>query len=298
MATTPGLSRVRGPAPYVLIAPATALFLGCIVAPAMYAAYLSVRGVEVTGGGMFGSARLETFVGLRNYRDAIGDPELWHAIGRMLAVGLIGVPATIVLAAAFALALDATHTRLRGAFRIVIFLPYAVPGVIASLMWGFLYLPATSPIGGAEIDYFGRNGVVGSVANIAVWCAVGFNMLVLYTSLRSLPPEVVESARLDGCNERQIALRIKLPMIRPALFVCALFSVLGALQLYNEPMALRPLANTITTTWAPLMKVQRDAFSQNDVYEASATALFLAVAIVTVTMAGNALVRWRSRGAR
>jgi multiple sugar transport system permease protein len=82
------------------------------------------------------------------------------------------------------------------------------------------------------------------------------------------------------------------------LFVCALFSVLGALQLYNEPMALRPLANTITTTWAPLMNVQRDAFSQNDVYEASATALFLAVAIVTVTMAGNALVRWRSRGAR
>lgn len=296
--TPPGLHRVRGPVPYVLVAPAVVLFLACIVAPALYAAYLSFRGVVVTGGGMFGGTQVEKFVGLRNYAEALGDPELWRSIGRMLLVGGIGVPLTLGVALLMALALDATHTRGRGTFRILIFLPYAVPGVIASLMWGFMYLPGTSPIGGDVIDYFGTNGVFLSVANVAVWCAVGFNMLILYTSLRALPPEVFESARLDGCDERQVALRIKLPMIRPAVLVCALFSVLGALQLFNEPTALRPLSNTITSTWVPLMKVQRDAFTENNVYEASATSLFIAVAIVLLTVVANAIVARRTAADR
>ncbi|GHS87340.1 ABC transporter permease [Actinomycetota bacterium] len=293
-----GTSRVRGPAPYLLVGPAVVLFLGCIVAPALYALYLSLRGLQVSGEGMFGGQTTEVFVGLRNYREALGDAELWHSIGRMLAVAVIGVPLTVVLAAAFALSLDAAQTRLRGLFRILIFLPYAVPGVIASLMWGFLYLPGTSPIGGNHVDYFGPHTIFLSVANVAIWCAVGFNMLVMYTSLRSLPPELYESARLDGCSERQVSLRIKLPLIRPAVTMCALFSLLGALQLYNEPMALKPLANSITTTWVPLMKVQRDAFGENNVYGASATALFIAVSIVAITVIANYATKLRSGGNR
>ncbi len=77
--------------------------------------------------------------------------------------------------------------------------------MIASLLWGFLYLPATSPIGGEVIDYFGGTEVFFSVANIAVWGVVGFNMVIMYTALRGLPREMYEAAKLDApasCRSR------------------------------------------------------------------------------------------------
>lgn len=283
-----------GPTPYILVGPAVVLFVVCIIMPAIYAIYLSFRGRKVSGTGMFGGESTEIWVGLQNYASSLGDPELWASILRMLTVAVIGVPLTMILALVFALCLDGAYTKLRNASRILIFLPYAVPGVIASLMWGFLYLPGTSPIGGASFNFFGSTQIYFSVANIAVWGAVGFNMLIMYTGLRSLPQEIYESARLDGASELQIAIRIKVPLIRPALIMCGIFSLLGALQLFNEPTALKPLANIITNSWVPLMKVQTQAFTENNIYGASATAIFIAVSIIALTVIANTLVARRA----
>ena len=170
----------------------------------------------------------------------------------------------------------------------LLFLPHAVPGVIASLLWGFMYLPGTSPILGDVIDYFGNQQIFLSVANVAVWGVIGFNMVIMYTSLRGLPREVFEAAKIDGAGELQIALRIKLPMIRPAIVMCSLFSVLGALQLYNEPALLRPLANAISSTWVPLMKVYQEAFVNYDLHKAAAVSLLLVVMTVGLSVLANA----------
>lgn len=268
-----------------LLAPALVLLALFTFAPGVYAFVLSLQQRRVSGGLLGGETSVE-FVGLANYLDAILDAELWASLGRMLLVAGIGVPATIVLAALFALCLDADRTRLVGLWRIAIFLPYAVPGVIASLLWGFLYLPATSPIGGDVVDFFGGTEIFFSVANIAVWGVVGFNMVIMYTALRGLPREMYEAAKIDGANELQIALRVKLPMIKPAIVMCSLFSVLGALQLFNEPTTLRPLANAISSTWVPLMKVYTDAFVNDDIHQAAATSLLL----VALTIGASVLV--------
>lgn len=288
----------HGIIPYVLVAPAIIGFTLFTIAPAIFALYLSFLGRKVEGGSLLGGTSSEQWVGFQNYSAVLSDPELWASILRMLAVAVIGVPGTLILATVFALCLDANRARLTGVSRILIFLPYAVPGVIASLLWGFMYLPATSPIGGDNFNFFGNTSVFFSVANIAIWGAVGFNMLILYTSLRGLPSEVYESARLDGASELQIAWHIKLPLIRPALAMCALFSTLGGLQLFNEPAALRPLTNAITNSWVPLMKVQTDAFTNNDIYQASAEALFLAISIVVLTVIANRLVARRIESSR
>ncbi|WP_307872168.1 carbohydrate ABC transporter permease [Microbacterium paraoxydans] len=268
-----------------LLAPALILLALFTLAPAIYALVLSLMQRRLSGGLLGGQSTLE-FVGFANYLAAFLDSELWAGLGRMLIVAGIGVPGTIILAALFALCLDADRTRLVGVWRILIFLPYAVPGVIASLLWGFLYLPATSPIGGDVIDFFGGTEIFFSVANIAVWGVVGFNMVIMYTALRGLPQEMYEAAKLDGAGELQIALRIKLPLIRPAIVMCSLFSVLGALQLFNEPTTLRPLANAISSTWVPLMKVYTDAFVNDDIHRAAATSLLL----VALTVGASVLV--------
>ena len=56
------------------------------------------------------------------------------------------------------------------------------------------------------------------------------------------------------------------------------FSLIATLQVFAEPMTLRPLSNTISTTWTPLMKVYRDAFTRNDIYSAAATSVVIALA--------------------
>ena len=128
-----------------------------------------------------------------------------------------------------------------------------------------------------------------TVANVAVWGVVGFNTVVLYTALRALPRDVRQAAEIDGASELQIALRVKLPQIAPAIAMIALFSVIGALQLFNEPTALKPLTNAITSTWVPLMRVYSDAFVNNNIYGGAASAFTLLVMTVALTVGGGAV---------
>lgn len=276
--------RRRSLLPVFLVAPAVVLLLLFTIAPGVYAIVLSFLQLKVGGGLLGGGETTEVFAGFANYISTLTDPEFWASLGRMLIIAVIGVPLTILLSTTFALCLDVKRARLVGFTRLAIFLPYAVPGVVASLLWGFMYLPATSPIGGQVIDYFGSTGIFFSVANVAVWGVVGFNMVILYTAVRSLPRELFEAAELDGAGELQIALRIKLPLIAPAITMVALFSVIGALQLFNEPTTLKPLANAISSTWVPLMRVYTDAFVNNSIYEGAATSFILIVMTVTATV--------------
>jgi multiple sugar transport system permease protein len=212
------------------------------------------------------------------------------ALGRLLRFGVVAVPLTLGLALLFALLLDVPRVRLARFSRIVIFLPYAVPGVIATLLWGFMYLPNTSPfnaaltaIGLPGVDFL-NSGIYGSLANIAVWAGVGFNMVVLFTALRSIPTEIYEAAKIDGANEWQIAWRIKIPLLAPALTLTLLFSLIATLQAYSEPTTLKSLSNSISSSFFPLMKIYRDAFGTDDVSGAAAASVVLALGTLLVSL--------------
>ncbi|MBB2914784.1 multiple sugar transport system permease protein [Streptosporangium becharense] len=297
----PGRSGRRGPAvaPYLMTAPAVALFVVFILVPIGYAIWLSLHAMRVRGTGL--GIRSEVFIGLENYLDAVRDTAFYEAMQRMLGYGLIMVPATMGLALLFALLLDAPRVGGKRYSRITIFLPYAVPGVIASLLWGFIYLPAVSPITAAlealglpAADFFGDVSIFFSVANIAVWGSVGFNMVVLYTTLRAIPKELYDAARLDGCAEWQIALKIKIPLLRPALIMTSVFTLIGMLQVFSEPATLRPMTNTVTQDWVPLMRVYQQAFVENDIHLGAATSVMLAGATVLLSLAALAVLRVRN----
>ena len=273
--------------PVLFVAPAVLLLALFTFAPAIYAFYLSLMKTHVSGG-LLGTSTAQVFAGFGNYANTFTDPQFWSSLERMVLIALIGIPTTVVLATVFALCLDANGARLTTVSRLALFLPYAVPGVIASLLWGFLYLPATSPIGGGVFDYFGNRTIFFTVANVAVWGVIGFNTVVLYTALRAIPPDICRAAEVDGASELQIALRVKLPQIAPAISMISLFSLINALQLFNEPTALKPLTNAITSTWVPLMRVYSDSFVNNDIYGGAASAFTLLIMTVAVTVAGGA----------
>ncbi len=280
----------RKAAPYVFLAPAMVLFLGVMALPIIYAAYLSFRTVKVQGLGLGSGSRSEIWAGLTNYTRVFEDPEFFASVLRVLAYGIIVVPTMLGLALLFALLLDSKRSRGTNFSRLAIFLPYAVPAVISSLLWGFLYLPAVSPFYYLT-DKFGwdmpallsNDWVMFAIANIAVWGGTGFNMIVIYTSLRAIPSELYEAAMLDGASETQIAWRIKIPIVIPSLIMTFVFSLIATSQVFAEPTTLRPLSNAISTTWSPLMKVYRDAFVTDDLYGAAAMSIVIALATFVVS---------------
>ncbi|WP_033337625.1 carbohydrate ABC transporter permease [Catenuloplanes japonicus] len=300
--TTVSRRRRRGPgaAPYLMALPAVVLFIAFFLIPIGYAIWLSLHAMRVRGKG-FG-VRTEVFVGMENYVTAITDSAMYEALVRMLAYGVIMVPVTMGLALSFALMLDVPRVGLKGFTRISIFLPYAVPGVIASVLWGFTYLPAVSPItraftelGLPAPDFFGDVSIYFSIANIAIWGSVGFNMVVLYTALRAMPAEVYEAAKIDGASEWQIAWRIKIPLLAPALIMTSVFSLIGMLQVFSEPNTVKSVTNSITPDWVPLMRIYQQAFIENDVYLGSATSVLLALVTVLLSLAALAVFRLRAR---
>ncbi|GAA4587194.1 multiple sugar transport system permease protein [Actinoplanes octamycinicus] len=282
----PASSR-RARVPYAFLAPGLVLFTLFLAAPIVYAGYLSLRKVKVSGLGLGSKSRTEVWAGLSNYARSMTDPDWLPSVYRILGYGLVVVPVMLGLALLMALLLDAGRTRpaISGFARLSIFLPYAVPAVVASLLWGFLYLPKVSPFGYA-LDRFGISApellssswVLYAVANVAIWGGTGFNMIVIYTALKAVPTSLYESARIDGASELSIAWRIKIPIVMPSLIMTFVFSMIATLQVFAEPMTLKPLSNTISFTWTPLMKVYRDAFVRNDVYSAAATSVVIAVA--------------------
>ncbi|MBK3639088.1 carbohydrate ABC transporter permease [Streptomyces sp. MBT33] len=279
---------VKG-APYAFLVPATVLFALFFALPIGYAVYLSFRKVHVSGLGLGAGARKEVWGGVENYTDALTDGELMHGALRVLGYGCIVVPVMLGLALLFALMLDSDKVRFAPVTRLAIFLPYAIPGVVAALMWGFLYLPDVSPfyyvlekLHLPQPDLLDGGPLYLAMSNIAVWGGTGFNMIVIYTSLRSIPAEVYEAARLDGATPLQTALRIKIPMVAPSLVLTFFFSIIATLQVFNEPMTLKPLTNSLPLTWSPLMTVYQDAFRKGDIYQAAAEAVIIAV--VTLVM--------------
>ena len=118
-------------AAYAFVLPFFVVFATMLVAPLVYSGYLSFFADRLVGG--------VSFVAFENYLRAFQDPDFLAGLGRTALILVIQVPIMLGLALFFALALDSGRARGSKALRLLIFLPYAVPGVVAVLMWGYLY---------------------------------------------------------------------------------------------------------------------------------------------------------------
>ncbi|RBM12131.1 carbohydrate ABC transporter permease [Streptomyces sp. PT12] len=266
----------------LLLGPFFLLFFLTYVVPLLYAVGLSFFRERFSGIGWDGP-RL-TFAGFDNYARALTDQEFIDGVGRVLLYGLVYVPLLIALAIALALLLDSAMTYGRRFFQTLLFLPHIVPGLIAAIIWLYLYTPGLSPVLDAfsalgwEIDFLGGDGVLFSLVNIAVWGALGFNVVLIFVGLQAVPRTIVDAARIDGAGELRIALGVKLPQVLPTVLVATLFTIIGALQLYTEPMILRTSGESpISNTWTPNMLAYSSAFNSNDYHYAATVSVLIAL---------------------
>ena len=277
-----GASR-RAAVGYLFVAPFLVVFVAMLVVPLVYAGYLSLFREQLIGG--------TSFAGLDNYTRAFGDERLWQGVARVGMFFLIQVPIMLVLALAFALALDSGVLWLSRLFRLGFFVPYAVPGVVATLMWGYLYGPEFGPI--AQLfeklsldppNLLGSDLMLGSIANVVFWEFTGYNMILLYAALRAIPTELYEAAAVDGAGPWRTAWSVKIPALRPALLLALIFSVIGSFQLFNEPQLLQRLApNVIDSAYTPNIYAYSLAFTSQDLNYAAAVSFLLGLVIVAVS---------------
>ncbi|MEU0571677.1 sugar ABC transporter permease [Nonomuraea sp. NPDC005983] len=266
----------------LLLAPFVVLFGAVFVLPIGYAVYQSLFRVRRSGLGL-GPAET-VFAGLSNYARVFADSAFVGSVLRVLAFGLVQVPVMLGLALLLALVLDSRVARFGRFFRLAYFLPFAIPGVIAAVLWSFLYVPGISPLvafgenAGAKVDFLSADTILWSIGNIVTWSWTGYNMVILHTSLRSIPRELFEAAEVDGCSGLRIAWHIKIPLLRPSLTLTGVFSIIGTLQLFGEPMVLRPMASVISGGYTPVMLSYQAAFGLNDYNFAAAIAVVLALA--------------------
>jgi len=268
---------------YCFITPFFVIFLAMIILPLFYSGYLSLFRSQLVGG--------TVFAGLGNYVDAIHDKAFLEGVWRMTKFLLIQVPIMLGLALLFALVLDSGRLRMQRFIRLSIFIPYAVPSVIGALMWGYLYGPSFGPFAqlahdlGLSAPPFLSNGwALGSIMNIVTWGFVGYNMIIMYAALRSVPSELYEAARVDGAGEIRIAWSVKIPSIRSAILLTVIFSVIGSFQLFNEPNLLRSLApNVIDVSYTPNIYAYNLAFVNQQINYAAAIAFLLGFVIMVVS---------------
>ncbi|WP_250006181.1 carbohydrate ABC transporter permease [Actinoplanes sp. M2I2] len=275
------------------VVPFGLLFILFYLLPIGYAIVQSLYTVERTG--TFGPAR-EVFGGLEQYRRVFADGPFWASIGRVLLFGVVQVPVMLGLALLLALLLDSGLVKGRRFFRLAFFVPYAVPGVIAAIMWGFLYSPNLSPLKPvtSAVDLLSADFVLWAMANVVTWVYVGYNMLIIYSSLLAIPAEVYEAARLDGAGPARIAWSIKIPLVLPAIVLTTVFSIIGTLQLLAEPQVFRSFSSAVSSTYTPNLTV----YSTSSVPNFNLAAAFSVVLALTTFVLSFAFLKFTSRSAR
>jgi multiple sugar transport system permease protein len=264
------------------VGPFLIVFALVFLAPIAYSIYLSLFRDQLIGG--------NHFVGFDNYRQAFQDHEFWSGLGRVGLFLVVQVPIMLGIALLVALALDSGRLYGRNFFRISIFLPYAVPAVVATLMWGFIYGKQFGLVGNID-DHFGvtlpdplsPHLVLASIGNIVTWEFVGYNMLIFYAALRVIPNSLYEAAEIDGAGQWRIIAAIKIPAIRGALVIATIFSIIGSFQLFNEPSILKGLApNAITTYFTPNLYTYSLSFSGQQHNYAATVAIVMGVVTMIV----------------
>lgn len=277
-------------APWLLLAPFLILFILTFILPIFVAILSSFT--KVTRSGLFGEAGVKSeFAGFSNYAQALADGSFVASIGRMLLFGIVQVPLMIALCTVLALMLESASAKWPGFFRAAYFLPYGVPGVIATILWSFLYVPGLSPLidvaglVGLKPDFLGADTVLWSIANIVTWSYTGYNMLIIVAQLKAIPGELYEAAKVDGASTWRVAHSIQLPLIRPALVLTTVFSIIGTLQLFSEAQVLKTVAPAIDSQYTPNLSAYTTAFAYNNYNVAAAQAVLIALAAFTLSFA-------------
>ncbi len=269
-------------------------FVLFMVVPLAYAIYTSLYTSRIIGG--------TVFTGASNYTQTLQSGQFWSGVVRVIIFAAIQIPLMLLIAFFFACVFDLGVAKFGRTFRTIFFIPFAIPAVVGAVMWTFLLEPQFGPMvhlanvfGFSGTNFFSPSLILPSIIVIVIWEWTGYNMVILYTALKSVPRDGVEAAILDDTPLWKIIVRIKLPMVRPAIVMLIFLNTIGALQLFTEPQILEYFQQgAISLNYTPAVYMYNTAIAADQTNLAAAMAIILAVVIVIISAVS--LVFRRRRG--
>jgi multiple sugar transport system permease protein len=283
-------------APYVFIAPFFVMFAVFGLFPLLFSLWLAFQSWDPTGG-----LQAMHWVGLENFAFALGDEWFWKALRNTLWLALAsGVPQHL-LALPLAAFIERRVRRGRDALVGAYFLPYITSTVAVAILfasffstdYGLVNLLLDRLAGIGAIDWLNRAETIKpAVAFVVFWRYLGFNLVLYLAAMQAIPRDLYEAATLDGASPWRQFLHITLPGVKPMIFFGVTLSVIGGLQLFEEPFVLtngRGGSDQAGLTAA--MYLYRMAFDFNDFGGASAMAWLLFAVVLGLTWLTQRLLR-------
>jgi multiple sugar transport system permease protein len=283
-------------APYVLISPFLILFAVFGVFPLLFSLYLAFQSWEPTSG--LGAME---FVGWDNFSFALGDEWFWKSLKNTLWLAVAsGMPQHLV---AIPLAVFIHHSvkRLRDGVVGAYFLPYITSTVAIAILFSALFSTDFGLVnaglhglfGLPRIDWLNQPGSLKpAIALVVFWRYVGFNLVLYLAALQTIPKDLYEASTMDGAGRWQQFRFITLPGIRPMILFGVTLSVVGGLQLFEEPFILtRGNGGTDQAGMTAAVYLYRMAFDFNDFGGASAMSWLLFIVVAALTWLTNRAFR-------
>ena len=291
----------RRNAPYIFISPFFILFAVFGLFPILFSLYLSFHSWQPAAG--LGSMK---FIGWRNFTDNLTDPTFWQSLRNTAIIALeSGVPQHLI-AIPLAFAIHTSLKRVQGLVTALYFLPYITSVVAVSVIFVTLFswhygvlnvlltalhqLPIIGGLFPAEnINWLGnRDFVQPAVASVVVWRYVGWNTVLYLSGIQAIPADLYEAASVDGATSWNQFRFITLPLLRPIMFVAITLTLIGNLQLFEEPYIIAGdsggVGNVALTT---VMYMYRTYNFYGDAGLAAAMSWLLFILIGALTLVNN-----------
>jgi multiple sugar transport system permease protein len=288
--------KARVAAPYLFIAPFFLLFAVFGLFPLLFSLWLSFHQWEAAEG-----LAAMHWVGLENYKYAITDPwfhrslfnTLWYAVASGVPQHLVALPLAFFI-----------HTSLRRSRNAVVgayFVPYVTSSVAIALIFTTLFSRdfglVNALLPGGPIDWLGNvHYARPAIAFVVFWRYLGWNLVLYLSALQTVDPSLYEAATLDGASRWQQFRHVTLPLLRPMMYLAITLTIIGNLQLFEEPFILvDPESGVVPKVMTTAMFMYRMAFSDGDFGTASAISWLLFFVIAALGW-GNAKLFGKTGG--
>ncbi len=204
--------------------------------PIFYSFYLSLHQIILSLPSLG-----QPFVGLDNYRALLYDRIALHSLANTLVFVLISTFFEILLGLVIALVIN-RHFRGRGVVRVAILIPWAIPTVVSSQMWRFIFNDKYGLLnyllyGSDTLSYTAwladPSTAFAAIIIADVWKTSSFAGLLILAGLQVIPDELYEAAKIDGASSWQQFTKITLPLIKPALLIALLFRTMDAFRVFD-----------------------------------------------------------------
>lgn len=288
-------------APYVFVLPFVLLFLVFGLFPIAFSLYLVFNAWDPVQG-----VQSMQFVGMENLTFALEDPLVWTSLGNTLWLAVAsGMPQHLV-AIPLAYLINERLGRWRNTAMGIYFLPYITSTVAIAIMFSTLFSTDYGAVNvmlqkmakwdvlaqllpASKIDWLGQPETIKPVVALVVfWRYVGFNIILYVAAMQSIPRDLYEAARMDGANGFRIFWHITLPQLKPMMYFGVTLTVIGGLQLFEEPFILTGGKGGIEYAgMTTAMYMYRTAFEFNDFGLASAISWLLFAVILVLTLVTN-----------